>query len=488
MIPRRFFWILDFAVVAVAFGLAYELWPWLHHFTREVHLTWLPLILRPEPVTGELPPLRAIGGAFIIACIAAILMLETLNAYYPLLRQSRTRIFVYSVSAPLASAGVMTLFFFFEKKGGWSRLFLLTFIATGAVLLFVFRNALRQYFLRRLAAGFYTKKVLLVGPREGIRWLVDYFRETTPQTEYTISGFLAVPDDPAEFDPGTERLGLASQLGDTLISRPVDEVIAVQAAASAEWMASVIENCDALGILLRIVPQALLFGKFRTLRTLYPFQFLHLPAVVLAPPHFDSDALFFKRMFDIVLSMFLLILLSPLFLVVAILIKLTDRSLPVFYRWKVVGRNGTRFTGYKFTTMFPDAEERRKELLEKNEMSGPVFKIKDDPRETPIGRFLRKYSLNELPQLWSVLKGDMSLVGPRPAFPHELDGYGFWHKRKLSIRPGITCLWQVRGRNKISSFDDWVKMDLEYIDNWSLWLDVKILFRTAWAVVAGTGS
>ncbi len=144
--------------------------------------------------------------------------------------------------------------------------------------------------------------------------------------------------------------------------------------------------------------------------------------------------------------------------------------------------------GYKFTTMEADAESKRAELMHLNEMQGPVFKIKDDPRVTPIGRFLRKYSLNELPQLWSVLKGDMSLVGPRPVFPHELAGYELWQKRKLSIRPGITCLWQVHGRNTISSFDEWVRMDLEYIDNWSLWLDFRILARTAWAVVAGTGS
>jgi lipopolysaccharide/colanic/teichoic acid biosynthesis glycosyltransferase len=121
-------------------------------------------------------------------------------------------------------------------------------------------------------------------------------------------------------------------------------------------------------------------------------------------------------------------------------------------------------------------------------MTGPVFKIKDDPRVTPLGRILRKFSINELPQLWSVFKGDMSLVGPRPAFRHELERYKFWHKRKLSVRPGITCLWQIRGRNKISDFDDWVRMDLEYIDNWSLWLDFRILVRTIWVVIAGTGS
>jgi len=148
----------------------------------------------------------------------------------------------------------------------------------------------------------------------------------------------------------------------------------------------------------------------------------------------------------------------------------------------------TVITGYKFTTMVADADERKAELETHNEMTGPVFKMKNDPRMTPLGRFLRKYSLNELPQLLSVFKGDMSLVGPRPAFRHELERYEFWHKRKLSIRPGITCLWQIRGRNKITNFDDWVRMDLEYIDHWSLWLDFRILVRTAWVVIAGTGS
>jgi lipopolysaccharide/colanic/teichoic acid biosynthesis glycosyltransferase len=222
--------------------------------------------------------------------------------------------------------------------------------------------------------------------------------------------------------------------------------------------------------------------------TLFPYQALHLPAVVLAPPHLDSDALFIKRLIDVFCSALLLIVVSPLFLLVAILIKLFNPGLPVFYRWRVVGRNGVEFTGYKFTTMYADADQRKQELMNQNEMTGPVFKIKDDPRMTPLGRFLRKYSLNELPQLWSVLKGDMSLVGPRPAFRHELERYEFWHKRKLSIRPGITCLWQIRGRNRISRFDDWVAMDLEYIDKWSLWLDFKILIRTVWVVIAGTGS
>jgi len=215
---------------------------------------------------------------------------------------------------------------------------------------------------------------------------------------------------------------------------------------------------------------------------------LNLPAVVLAQPHLNSEALFFKRLIDVFVSATLLVLLIPLFVLIAVAVKVTTPRLPVFYRWRVVGQKGVEFTGYKFTTMVADADDRKAELMSKNEMNGPVFKMKNDPRVTHLGRFLRKYSLNELPQLWSVLKGDMSLVGPHPAFRRELERYEFWHKRKLSIKPGITCLWQVRGRNKISNFDDWVKMDLEYIDNWSLWLDFKILLRTVWVVIAGTGS
>jgi lipopolysaccharide/colanic/teichoic acid biosynthesis glycosyltransferase len=195
-----------------------------------------------------------------------------------------------------------------------------------------------------------------------------------------------------------------------------------------------------------------------------------------------------KRVLDVCVSVLLLILLSPLFLAIAIAIKLTTRELSVFYPWRVVGYRGRRFTGYKFTTMIADADAEREKLADLNEMIGPVFKIANDPRVTQLGKFLRKYSLNELPQLWSVLKGDMSLVGPRPAGPHELQRYELWHKRKLSAKPGITCFWQVRGRNSISNFDDWVRLDLEYIQTRSFWVDCKILARTAWVVVRGTGS
>jgi exopolysaccharide biosynthesis polyprenyl glycosylphosphotransferase len=491
MIPRRFFGLLDLLTLYVAFVAAYAVWPQVH---RALAACSLPPLLRPNG-SAALPPLMELSWVFLVFGLSTLFFLGLAEAYRPLLQQSLTRVIASSAFAPAAATGVLTTALFAFQKLDWSRLFIfsVTVAAIGALL--TVRLVLRSYFQIRRQAGFYAKNVVLIGQLRVIDWLSSYFRDNVWKAEYKLLGYLAVPDrnssdgiETVVTDIDVPQLGQARELGELLVRQPIHEIIAVQSGAGTDWLPKVIENCDAMGVVLRIVPEELLFGKTKVLRTLFPFQLLHLPAVVLAPPYFDSDALFFKRTVDIIVATILLLLLSPLFLLVAIVIKLTDRKSDVFYRWNVVGRNGVRFTGYKFTTMYADADERRKELFVKNEMTGPVFKMRNDPRVTPVGRFLRKYSLNELPQLWSVLKGDMSLVGPRPAFPHELDGYGFWHKRKLSIRPGITCLWQVRGRNKISNFDEWVKMDLEYIDNWSLWLDFKILLRTAWAVVAGTGS
>ena len=193
-----------------------------------------------------------------------------------------------------------------------------------------------------------------------------------------------------------------------------------------------------------------------------------------------------KRCLDASLAAVGLILLSLWFLLLAVLIKLTSTG-PILYAWDVIGRGGRPFRGYKLRTMLVNADELKPQLVHKNEMTGPVFKMRADPRITPVGRFLRKYSLDELPQLWSVLRGDMSLVGPRPAGRQEWEHYEPWQRRKLSVTPGITCLWQVSGRNRVSSFDEWVRMDLDYIDHWSLWLDLRILLRTVAVVLHGTG-
>lgn len=195
----------------------------------------------------------------------------------------------------------------------------------------------------------------------------------------------------------------------------------------------------------------------------------------------------FKRLLDIVISLSCLILMAPLFFFTAVLIKLTSRG-PVMFVQKRLGLNKRLIGVYKFRTMVQDAEQKQAALEHLNEVSGPVFKIKNDPRITPIGKFLRKTSIDELPQLINVLKGDMSLVGPRPLPVRDYEGFNKdWQRRRFSIRPGITCLWQINGRSSIQ-FDRWMELDMEYIDRWSVWLDMKILIRTIPAVLKGSGA
>ena len=193
-----------------------------------------------------------------------------------------------------------------------------------------------------------------------------------------------------------------------------------------------------------------------------------------------------KRAIDVSISAMLLTVGLPVMLVIAGLLKLAGGGRVLFTQTRC-GLNGRRFTLYKFRTMVEDAESQRQSIAHLNEMSGPVFKVKRDPRVTPVGRWLRQFSLDELPQLWNVLKGDMSLVGPRPPVPQEVSQYQRWQRRRLSMRPGLTCLWQVQGRNELD-FDRWVELDLEYIDSWSPLLDMKILLKTIPVVLSGKGA
>ena len=194
-----------------------------------------------------------------------------------------------------------------------------------------------------------------------------------------------------------------------------------------------------------------------------------------------------KRGIDIVLASIGLLLLSPLLLLLAILVKLSSPG-PVFYLFPSLGLRGRPFHGYKFRTMVENAEALKPELQVHNQMTGPVFKMRNDPRVTPIGRWLRKFSLDELPQLWNVLKGDMSLVGPRPPIAYECAQYEPWQWGRLAVEPGITCFWQISGRSELRDFDEWVRLDLKYIEQWSLWQDFKVLLRTVPVVIRGHGA
>ena len=185
---------------------------------------------------------------------------------------------------------------------------------------------------------------------------------------------------------------------------------------------------------------------------------------------------FCKRGIDVIVAGVGLILLSPIITIVACAIKLTSKG-PIFFLRKRVGKNGELFNMYKFRSMVVNAEELKEKLKHKNEMSGPMFKMKDDPRVTKVGKFIRKTSLDELPQLWNVLKGDMSLVGPRPSLPKEVEQFDSWMFKRLTVRPGLTCYWQVSGRNNID-FEDWMKLDVKYVEERNLWIDIKLIFKT----------
>jgi exopolysaccharide biosynthesis polyprenyl glycosylphosphotransferase len=280
-----------------------------------------------------------------------------------------------------------------------------------------------------------------------------------------------------------EIFGNASDVETVLRKHPVDEVyIAGNVRKHGDEMQEAIRVCEKFG-----VPFALPAYAFRLERaqaidgSAVSDGYLHYQTV--RPQPFQLSM---KRLFDIVTSGIALWLLLPLLLVVIALIKLTSRG-PVFFRQKRVGLHGREFAMLKFRSMVVNAEALKESLAKVNEQTGPVFKMRNDPRVTSIGRFIRKYSIDELPQLVNVLRGDMSIVGPRPPVAKEVAQYDAWQRRRLSVRPGLTCIWQVSGRNQIS-FEDWMYLDMQYIDHWSLLRDFNLIFRTVPIVITGRGA
>ncbi|HVS32858.1 MAG TPA: sugar transferase [Thermoanaerobaculia bacterium] len=266
------------------------------------------------------------------------------------------------------------------------------------------------------------------------------------------------------------------------MAEPVDEIVFAVTRKKLDEMKQIFLMCEELGIRTRVAmnifPNRVARIELEELEGIPFLTFTTTPS--------NETQLAAKRLLDVSVSMLLLLLAAPIILFAALAIRLSSPG-SVFFKQERIGLNGRIFTLYKFRTMIADAHQRRAELNHLNEMTGPVFKSKVDPRVTPVGRFLRRFSLDELPQLWNVLRGDMSLVGPRPPIPEEVEAYHRWHRRRLSMKPGLTCLWQVSGRNNVD-FERWMKLDLQYIDNWSPSLDFKILLRTIPAVLSGRGA
>jgi exopolysaccharide biosynthesis polyprenyl glycosylphosphotransferase len=263
----------------------------------------------------------------------------------------------------------------------------------------------------------------------------------------------------------------------------VDELILVADQERLDEFSDTFVLCEELGVTARVV---LNFFPHSIARMELD-EFDGFPLLSFSTTPTNEALMFIRRILDVVLATVVVSVLGPLFMLpAAILIKLTSRG-SILFKQVRCGLNGRQFVMYKFRSMVDNAEQLRVELDALNEMDGPVFKSSRDPRVTPIGKFIRRFSIDELPQVFNVLRGDMSLVGPRPPLPQEVARYERWQRRRLSMKPGMTCLWQISGRNEVS-FDDWMKLDLTYIDNWSLLLDLKILLKTVPVVLLGRGA
>jgi len=277
---------------------------------------------------------------------------------------------------------------------------------------------------------------------------------------------------------------IVSELQSLLVTEPIDEVfISVAFDRNGPLIESLLKVCQEQGVVVRLQPDLSVQSHAKP----YVGELDGVPLVTLRSVPRDGWAVLIKRLLDVFASAALLLALAPLLLLTAVLIRI-DSPGPILFSQERVGLNKRRFRLLKFRTMIAGADQQQQALEHLNEANGPVFKIKHDPRTTRVGTFLRRYSIDELPQLINVGRGDMSLVGPRPLPLRDVERINVqWHKRRFSVKPGITCLWQVNGRSDIS-FERWVQMDLEYIDSWCLGLDMKILFKTIPTVLAGYGA
>ncbi len=364
-----------------------------------------------------------------------------------------------------------------------AAVFLVTNILFQSVLTISYR-LIRKYLavrLSRIKNETASSRVIIIGTGARARSVADMILET-PELDAAIEGFLDFHKDDLWRYRDIPLLGHPDRLKYIIANDQVDAVVLACDRRDIPQTTSLFATTERMGVPFCVVPDLFQHKISRlSVRNLNG-----LPVLTYRAVPEERISLLLKGLTDRLGALAGLLVLSPLLLLMSAIIKLDSKG-PVLFKQERSGVNGKLFTLYKFRTMCADAERRKKQLMDRNEMTGAAFKIRNDPRVTRVGRYLRKFSIDELPQLINVLKGDMSLVGPRPPLPGEVSQYQPWQHRKLSVKPGLTCIWQISGRNDIT-FEDWMRMDLEYIDNWSLGLDARILLKTIPAVLKGNGA
>jgi exopolysaccharide biosynthesis polyprenyl glycosylphosphotransferase len=460
--------VFDILLILAAFVLAYFLRyqaQWFREVDPAYYTTLAPYI-----------PMAALQGGLTLLAFA-------LSGVYRFRRGGSLVDEVYGVINGTFTGFVVTVFFvFFWRPLVYSRLFFL--YATALIIVFLITARLvRRAVLRTLRAhGVGVDRVLIVGSDEvGLTVMRNLMAQ--PELGFEVVGF--VDDDP---ERGSTNIGRFQALGSTanlpaiLRSQQIDEVVITLPWQQRRQILAITDQSAQAGVRPRIVPDL-----FQMSLSMVDMQNVAgIPMLTPSDTQLSPWARLFKRGIDVLGSALGLLIMSPLLAVVALAIRL-DSPGPVIFSQPRVGRDGRLFEVFKFRTMVKDADQIKDQMRHLNEAQGPMFKIRDDPRITRVGRFLRRTSLDELPQFWNTLRGDMSLVGPRPALPEEVAGYADWHRKRLSTAPGITGLWQISGRSDLT-FEEMVLLDIYYIENWSPLLDLSILLRTVPRVIAGSGA
>lgn len=437
---------------------------------------WISWLIRSNPNVMAFFHLNIVHSfeqyfwLYFLVILAGPLVLEGQGFYdRSLLAPRRTALWPLFKGCFLASVALVLMFFFFQIELARTVPILFGIIS---FILILFREELLRSGLRsKFAMAQLQRKYILAGaPEETSRMRAEL--KSTPEDAMVIVG---------EVDLNAISL---DELTHLLHEHSINGVILNARHNYFEKVENAIRVCELEGVEVWLIAEI-----FKTQISHTSFDDFHgRPVLVFRSAPEASWQSLLKQVLDISLALIAVIILAIPFALLALLIKLTSPG-PVLFRQKRAGLNGEPFTIFKFRTMVTDAEQRKQELESLNEMSGPVFKIKNDPRVTPIGKFLRKFSIDEFPQLFNVLRGEMSIVGPRPLPVDEVKRFDdFAHRRRLSVKPGLTCLWQISGRNEVADFKEWVRLDLEYIDNWSLWLDFKIMWQTIPVVLIGTGA